>query len=113
LKRWVPDNGALTPAIVSFAKRLVQRLDATGPSESAATGGGATQQNIPPTDVKMEEDASTSPEPTPAASTATSAIVEGGEIVGGLERPTTDLQVVQHVELLLALSVKEPDLLDT
>jgi hypothetical protein len=116
LKRWVPENSALTAPILSFARALVQRLQVDGSSQPSATPATESRQETPSAQVKSEEDGSAPSEssPTPAPPTGTSAIVERGEIKGGLERPpTTDLQVVQHVELLLALSIKVPDLLDT
>lgn len=40
------------------------------------------------------------------------AIVENGKVVGGLPIPKTEAQVAQHIELLLGLVSKAPDLLD-
>lgn len=40
------------------------------------------------------------------------AVVENGKVVGGLPIPKTEAQVAQHIELLLGLVSKAPDLLD-
>lgn len=40
------------------------------------------------------------------------AVVENGKVVGGLPEPKTEAQVAQHIELLLGLVSKAPDLLE-
>lgn len=40
------------------------------------------------------------------------AVVENGKVVAGLPEPKTEAQVAQHIELLLGLVSKAPDLLD-
>lgn len=40
------------------------------------------------------------------------AVVENGKVIAGLPEPKTEAQVAQHIELLLGLVSKVPDLLD-
>lgn len=40
------------------------------------------------------------------------AVVENGKVIAGLPEPKTEGQVAQHIELLLGLVSKVPDLLD-
>jgi len=88
LKRWVPDTKPLGDTVLAFALQLLRRL------EEVPTGESKSEND----DVKEIS--------------GTFANVLDGEVKGGLPIPETDLHVLQHLELLLALCSKMPDLLD-
>lgn len=99
----------LSETIREFALSLLPRLAA---AESAPENGeaapaeGGEQQKDEDGEVDMATDAS----PPPAAP-APYAQVRGARVVDRLDKPTTIEGVTQHVELLLALCVKDTSLL--
>lgn len=98
VKRWVPETEPLSAVVLSFALTLFTRLEM------------APAPVLVKAEVKDEDgEKQSSPEPVLLASHAE---VQGGRVVGGLLPPTTLSQVVQHVELLLALCYKSPELID-
>jgi symplekin len=110
VKRWVPDVKPLSATVVAFALSLFARLEvAPSPEpelEPKPEGGAAQDDEEGEEDMKM--DATPPPEPPKPAY----ALVRRGQVVDRLDPPKTLGEVVQHVELLLALCVKDPDLLD-
>ncbi|GAA6055098.1 hypothetical protein JCM3770_001798 [Rhodotorula araucariae] len=102
LKKWVPDVDAVTPTVHTFALELVERLKVPPPikDEEAEKDGEE--------DMKVDDGAAS---PAPEEPKPPFALVRDGKVVERLEPPTTLGGVTQHVELLLALCVKEPALL--
>jgi symplekin len=86
----VPDIPQLSDTIIAFIQQLLVRLEGAAPDRP---------------DVKMEVDPSETKAPG-------IAVVENGVLQSGVPPPDSELHVQQHVELLLALCTKEPDLLD-
>lgn len=123
VKRWVPETEPLSTQVLNFALTLYARLEmaplpapapaAVVPAASSIEDPSHPASSLPPP--ANSEQSSLSPtrvsSPPPAA-LASHAEVQGGRVVGGLLPPTTLSQVVQHVELLLALCAKSPDLID-
>lgn len=102
VKRWVPDTRPLTNRVVSFALALYARLEAAPepePTTNEGEDGGGEED--------MAMDATPPPEPVKAPF----ALVVDGEVKDRLDPPKAIGGVVQHVELLLALCVKDPELL--
>jgi len=81
--------------ILAFAERLLEKLDSA-----------MVEVPMDEDDVKSEEGEASSKE------TVKCAAVKDGQVISGLPPPTTEQAVVQHIELLLALCVKSPELLD-
>ncbi|GAA5942275.1 hypothetical protein JCM10213_004118 [Rhodosporidiobolus nylandii] len=105
VKKWVPDVKELSEGIVKFAISLFDRLKVEPVKEEAADESKTNGDDGGEDDMKMEDT------PPPEAPKPPFALVQGGEVVERLDPPTTTSGVVQHVELLLALCVKEPSLL--
>lgn len=105
LKKWVPDVAELSGTIVAFAVSVIVRLEAAPateePQEAKEDGG----------DHGGEADMATDATPPPAEPKPPFALVKDARVVDRLEAPSTLSGVTQHVELLLALCVKEPRLL--
>lgn len=106
VKRWVPDTQALSASVVSFALALYARLEVAPSPEPEAPAPKAEGE-----DGDGEEDMAMDATPPPEPVKPPFALVENGKIVDRLDPPKTLGEVVQHVELLLALCVKNPDLL--
>ncbi|BGP47764.1 hypothetical protein JCM10450v2_003629 [Rhodotorula kratochvilovae] len=109
VKKWVPDVDAVTPTVHAFALELVERLKVPPPVKTEEEGAKEGEEKDGEEDMKVDVDGGESPapeEPKPPF-----ALVREGKVVDRLEPPTTLGGVTQHVELLLALCVKEPSLL--
>lgn len=109
VKRWVPKSHPLNEMVQEFALRLLRRLESGAsrlPSEDAKEQP-EVKEGTPDVEMDIEED-----KPEGDDKSGSSATVIDGEVVSGLDRPKTDLDVVQHIELLLALCTKQTDLLD-
>ncbi|KPV75221.1 uncharacterized protein RHOBADRAFT_53229 [Rhodotorula graminis WP1] len=114
VKKWVPDMRELTPVVHAFALELVERLKVAPPAPKEDEGavkegeeGEGVKDKDGEEDMKVDDEAS----PAPDEPKEPFALVRGGKVVDRLEPPTTLGGVTQHVELLLALCVKEPALL--
>ena len=95
LKRWVPEVSPMAETITTFAIHLLGRLDMAVNDDMAID----------------DDDDETKPDVTPAPEQKC-AVVQDAQVVSGLGQPTSEQVVVQHIELLLALSIKSPELLD-
>lgn len=84
VKRWVPDVEPMSTRIREFARQLLNRLRATATHET--------------------EDSMTTPEPVVKACSP--------YLPETIALPAEKPQILQHVELLFALSVKVPEFLD-
>ncbi|BGO91177.1 hypothetical protein NBRC10512_005729 [Rhodotorula toruloides] len=105
LKKWVPDVAELSDTIVAFAVSVIERLEvapAKEGSEDLKESGG---------DHGGEADMAMDATPPPTEPKPPFALVKDARVVDRLDPPTTLSGVTQHVELLLALCVKEPRLL--
>lgn len=113
VKRWVPDVKPLGPSVVAFALALYARLE-VAPAPEPEPLAVKTEGEGESADQDGEEDMAMDATPPPELEVVKLpfAHVVGGEIVDRLEPPKTTGEVVQHVELLLALCVKDPELLD-
>jgi hypothetical protein len=113
VKKWVPDVKELSETIVKFAVSLLDRLKVPPPKKEEdedaekkpELDGAAAADDEGEADMAMEAT------PPPQAPKPPYALVKGGEVVDRLDPASTTQEVVQHVELLLALCVKEPSLL--
>ncbi|KAJ9112124.1 hypothetical protein QFC20_002305 [Naganishia adeliensis] len=92
VKRWVPVASNISPIVTNYALQMVRRL---GQSSSAGT------EAVKSEDEEVEE-GEEEEEP-----------VESTYVPAKLELPLAEGVIQQHVELLLALSVRNPDLLET
>lgn len=106
VKRWVPDTKPLSASVVSFALALYARLEVAPPPEPETPAPKAEGE-----DGDGEEDMAMEATPPPEPIKPPFALVADGKITDRLDPPKTLGEVVQHVELLLALCVKNPDLL--
>ncbi|GAA6021094.1 hypothetical protein JCM10207_003361 [Rhodosporidiobolus poonsookiae] len=104
VKKWVPDVPELSDGIVNFALSLIARLKAEPVAKDDAAGATNGEAD-------GEEDMAMDATPPPEQPKPPYALVRSGEIIDRLTPPTSASEVVQHVELLLALCVKEPSLL--
>lgn len=97
IKRWVPDVHPMDAVVRDFALQLLRRLQSRPPPETK------------PTDVEMdgENDENMEEGQLPAE-----AIVHTPYLAEQLELPASRSQVLQHLELMFALTVKVPDFLD-
>lgn len=97
VKQWVPEVTALSSQVVNFAVSLLARLEIAP---------------IPIVVEKIEEDADAMEDSPPPPPPPIALLVENGLVVAGLPTPTTLSGVTHHIELLLSLCSKSPDLLD-
>ncbi|GAB00040.1 uncharacterized protein L969DRAFT_96650 [Mixia osmundae IAM 14324] len=112
---WAPDVQPLADTVIQFALQLLARLDQSNapPSEPdpveqkprIANEAGPTAING---SVDMEHD---DEEKKPEIQQAQNARVVGAQIVDDLPYPSTSGEVVRHIELLLGLCIKSPELL--
>lgn len=96
VKRWVPDQLELGGKVRSFAVELVHRARDAKPPKKEEGQEAAMQVDGEESKPVVE----------------TYAKVKDSEIIEGLPPITGEAQLQQHLELLLALSAKLPDLLD-
>jgi symplekin len=92
VKRWVPVASNISPIVINYALQMVRRL-----GQSSSTGTEAVKSEDEEVEEGEEEE-----EP-----------VESTYVPVKLELPLAEGVIQQHVELLLALSVRNPDLLET
>ncbi|GAA5903829.1 hypothetical protein JCM8208_006591 [Rhodotorula glutinis] len=115
VKKWVPDMRELTPVVHAFALELVERLKVAPPApkedDEAAAKEGEEGEGKKDKDGEEDMQVDDGASPAPDEPKEPWALVRGGKVVERLEPPTTLGGVTQHVELLLALCVKEPALL--
>ncbi|GAA5904392.1 RNA-processing protein PTA1 [Sporobolomyces salmoneus] len=107
VKKWVPDVKELSGIIVGFALSLLERLQAEPVKEEEGV-----KEEDGTHDPEGEEEMAMEETPPPEEPKPPYAIVKEGKVVDRLDPPKTIGEVTQHVELLLALCVKEPELLD-
>ncbi|GAA5867661.1 hypothetical protein JCM1840_006647 [Sporobolomyces johnsonii] len=110
VKKWVPDVKELSTLIVDFALSLLARLKVAVPKSEEGAGeaeGEAKKEEDHEGEAEMAMDET----PPPEEEKPPFAKVRDGKVVDRLEPPKTVGEVVQHVELLLALCVKDPELL--
>lgn len=107
LKKWVPDMPELSNTIRGFAISILERLGAPEASGIKNEEGATEQPGEGDGEADMATDA-TPPAPEPRG---LHAEVRDARVVGRLDAPTTIDGVTQHVELLLALCVKDTSLL--
>lgn len=118
VKRWVPETEPLSTQVLQFALALFSRLEMAPisipvvPKVEVKEEGDGEAMEISGANSDVEDTEGTERPPSPIIILASHAEVQGGRVVGGLLPPTTLSQVVQHVELLLALCAKSPELLD-
>lgn len=97
IKRWVPDVQPMDNLIREFALKLLRRLQSPGPSsekmdvDTVAPGG---EEN-------MED-----------GQLPTEALAKTPYLSDALQLPAERGQVLQHLELMFALTVKVPEFLD-
>lgn len=107
IKRWIPDTQPLGKMGLAFALQLLKRLESPPPAASTSEDAKKAE-NGDDMDIANGGDDEEALKP-PASDMAQ---VENESVVGGLPYPTTEQQVAQHIELLLGLVNKSPDLLD-
>jgi len=97
IKRWVPDVQPMDNLIRDFALKLLRRLQSPGPSSEQMDVDVVTSG----TDENMED-----------GQLPTEALVKTPYLSDTLQLPAGKSQVLQHVELMFALTVKVPEFLD-
>lgn len=97
IKRWVPDVQPMDTLIREFALKLLRRLESSGPSSE-----------------KMDVDAAASgmDENMEDGQLPTEALAKTPYLSGALQLPAERGHVLQHLELMFALTVKVPEFLD-
>lgn len=109
VKRWAPDVQPLGKSVIAFALELFSRLEVPvskleEPEMKVEEGVEAKDEDDMDMDDEEKEEVIV-PKVIPYAE------VKDGSVVDRLPPPSTLAQVVQHVELLLALTVKNSELL--
>jgi len=97
IKRWVPDTQPMDSLVREFALKLLRRLQTPGPNaekmdvdvEAAGTEDNMEDGQLP-----------------------TEALVKTPYLSETLQLPAERSQVLQHLELVFALTVKVPEFLD-
>ncbi|KAI6044311.1 Symplekin tight junction protein C terminal-domain-containing protein [Pisolithus marmoratus] len=98
VRRWVPGAEPLDPMIRDFALQVLRRLQKRPPQESKSTNGQANGE----TEDDNMEDGQLPPE----------ELIQTPYLTDEIQLPAEKSHVLQHVELLFALSVKIPEFLD-
>lgn len=104
VKRWVPDVKALSPTVVAFALSVLERLECPAPVATIPAVVEADADDVP---MEMDQDEDKVVDEEVLMNTE----VKDGKVVDHLPPPTTLEEVLQHVELFLALCVPYPALL--
>ncbi|TFK51746.1 hypothetical protein OE88DRAFT_1679157 [Heliocybe sulcata] len=99
VKRWVPDVQPMGGMVREFALQILRRLQSRKPKEKHADS-----------DVEMNGEGQ--PEDEEDGQLPAEDLVQTPYLPEELHVPVQNAQVLQHVELLFALSVKSPELLD-
>jgi symplekin len=97
IKRWVPDMQPMDSLIREFALKLLRRLQSPRSNTERMdvdTGATGTEDN-------MED-----------GQLPTEALIKTPYLSSTLQLPAERSQVLQHVELMFALTVKVPEFLD-
>jgi len=97
IKRWVPDAQPMDSLVREFALKLLRRLQSPGPNsekmdvdvEAAGTEDNMEDGQLP-----------------------TEALIKTSYLSDTLQLPAEKSQVLQHLELVFALTVKVPEFLD-
>lgn len=97
IKRWVPDVQPMDNLIREFALKLLRRLQSPGPSSEKMDVDAVT----PGVEEKMED-----------GQLPTEALAKTPYLSDALQLPADRGQVLQHLELMFALTVKVPEFLD-
>lgn len=90
VKRWVPVSPNISPIVTNYALQMVRRLRQSTQNEAVKSNDEEVEEG--------EEEEET---------------VESTYVPVELELPLSEGVIQQHVELLLALSVRNADLLET
>jgi symplekin len=112
----VPDTEPLSQLVVDFALSLYARLERVPEPEpepepqvgEIKTEGEQGGEGHGEDEMDMDDEDTPPPEPVKIPF----AVVKQGRVVDRLDAPKILHDVLQHVELLLALCVKQPDLLE-
>ncbi|KAI1796643.1 Symplekin tight junction protein C terminal-domain-containing protein [Ganoderma leucocontextum] len=99
VKRWIPDVQPMADMIRDFALQLLRRLQSRPKQEEEKPE--RTQPNGADHDENMED-----------GQLPQEDIIQTPYLPEQLELPAVDAQILQHVELLFALSTKVPEFLD-
>ena len=97
VKRWIPDAQPMSDMIRDFALQLLRRLQSrpkAASEEKPQTNGADHDENMEDGQLPQED------------------IIQTPYLPEQLELPAVDAQILQHVELLFALSTKVPEFLD-
>ncbi|KAH9888832.1 Symplekin tight junction protein C terminal-domain-containing protein [Cubamyces lactineus] len=124
VKRWIPDGQPMADMVRDFALQLLRRLQSRPKAAQAEESGDSKAEDAEMKDGTQEAKQPT-PQPTPQPNgTADSdenmedgqlppeEIIQTPYLPEQLELPAIDSQILQHVELLFALSTKVPEFLD-
>lgn len=106
VKRWVPDVKPMDQLSQNFAVRLLRRLEAQSPSsaDGDARKADSEMQNGDETDNSSPIISSSPRDSEPPLNTPYLPLV--------LDIPARPAQILQHVQLIFALCVKVPELLE-
>ena len=99
VKRWIPDAQPMSDMIRDFALQLLRRLQSRPKSnedkpQPAQANGADHDENMEDGQLPQED------------------IIQTPYLPEQLELPAVDAQILQHLELLFALSTKVPEFLD-
>ena len=99
VKRWIPDAQPMSDMIRDFALQLLRRLQSRPKSKEdkpqpAQANGADHDENMEDGQLPQED------------------IIQTPYLPEQLELPAVDAQILQHLELLFALSTKVPEFLD-
>ena len=100
VKRWIPDAQPMADMIRDFALQLLRRLQSR-PKQAEEVRAEEPKPNGAGHDENMED-----------GQLPQEDIIQTPYLPEQLELPAVDSQILQHVELLFALSTKVPEFLD-
>ena len=100
VKRWIPDAQPMADMIRDFALQLLRRLQSR-PKQAEEVRTEEPKPNGADHDENMED-----------GQLPQEDIIQTPYLPEQLELPAVDSQILQHVELLFALSTKVPEFLD-
>ncbi|KAI5476147.1 hypothetical protein MNV49_000365 [Pseudohyphozyma bogoriensis] len=110
LKRWVPEVPVLSAKIMAYSKLLFTRLENAPPPPTEEEAAEVKDEGEEEADMDVDSDDEENEKEKPPPPRVLALVVDG-EIVDGLPAPSTMAEILQHVELIFALSVKDPELL--
>lgn len=111
VKRWAPDVQPLGKSVIAFALELFARLEVPVPKLEEPEMKIEEVEVKDEDDMDMDDEEKEGEEEVIVAKAIPYAEVKDGLVIDRLPPPSTLAQVVQHVELLLALTVKNSELL--